>query len=112
MNTTTVSTENLSAGLRVEPSHWAVNSRSTGLASEPCALPATESGDHLRTGEQQSRFCAAPSNLESTFSITADSYGPFVSEELIAEALSPYPKDLVIATKGGWNRPGAEPVDP
>jgi aryl-alcohol dehydrogenase-like predicted oxidoreductase len=29
-----------------------------------------------------------------------------VSEELIAEALTPYPKDLVIATKGGWNRPG------
>lgn len=37
---------------------------------------------------------------------TADSYGPAVSEELIAEALYPYPKDLVIATKGGWNRPG------
>ena len=37
---------------------------------------------------------------------TADSYGPHVSEELIAEALHPYPKDLVIATKGGWNRPG------
>jgi pyridoxine 4-dehydrogenase len=37
---------------------------------------------------------------------TADSYGPYVSEELITEALAPYPKDLVIATKGGWNRPG------
>jgi pyridoxine 4-dehydrogenase len=37
---------------------------------------------------------------------TADSYGPHVNEELIAEALAPYPKDLVIATKGGWNRPG------
>ncbi len=37
---------------------------------------------------------------------TADSYGPDVSEELIAEALSPYPSDLVIATKGGWHRPG------
>lgn len=37
---------------------------------------------------------------------TADSYGPHVSEELIAEALYPYAKDLVIATKGGWNRPG------
>ena len=37
---------------------------------------------------------------------TADSYGPGVSEELIAEALAPYPKGLVIATKGGWNRPG------
>ena len=37
---------------------------------------------------------------------TADSYGPYVSEDLIAEALYPYPADLVIATKGGWERPG------
>lgn len=37
---------------------------------------------------------------------TADSYGPGTSEELIAEALYPYPADLVIATKGGWERPG------
>jgi pyridoxine 4-dehydrogenase len=44
--------------------------------------------------------------LEVNFIDTADSYGPHVSEELIAEALFPYPKGLVIATKGGWNRPG------
>jgi len=44
--------------------------------------------------------------LGVNFIDTADSYGPKVSEELIAEALAPYPKDLVIATKGGWNRPG------
>jgi pyridoxine 4-dehydrogenase len=37
---------------------------------------------------------------------TADSYGPEVSEELIAEALAPYPGGLVIATKGGFLRPG------
>lgn len=37
---------------------------------------------------------------------TADSYGPHVSEELIAKALHPYPADLVIATKGGWERHG------
>jgi aryl-alcohol dehydrogenase-like predicted oxidoreductase len=37
---------------------------------------------------------------------TADSYGPEVSENLIAEALHPYPDDLVIATKGGLTRPG------
>jgi pyridoxine 4-dehydrogenase len=37
---------------------------------------------------------------------TADSYGPEVSERLIAEALYPYPDDLVIATKGGLVRPG------
>jgi aryl-alcohol dehydrogenase-like predicted oxidoreductase len=44
--------------------------------------------------------------LGVTFIDTADSYGPDVSEDLIAEALYPYPEDLVIATKGGLTRPG------
>jgi pyridoxine 4-dehydrogenase len=44
--------------------------------------------------------------LGVNFIDTADSYGPHVSEELIAEALYPYPDDLVIATKGGLVRPG------
>jgi pyridoxine 4-dehydrogenase len=44
--------------------------------------------------------------LGVNFIDTADSYGPFVSERLIAEALHPYPDDLVIATKGGLVRPG------
>jgi aryl-alcohol dehydrogenase-like predicted oxidoreductase len=44
--------------------------------------------------------------LGVNFIDTADSYGPAVSEELIAEALHPYPDDLVIATKGGLVRPG------
>ena len=44
--------------------------------------------------------------LGVNFIDTADSYGPLVSEELIAEALHPYAADLVIATKGGWERPG------
>jgi len=44
--------------------------------------------------------------LGINFIDTADSYGPAISEELIAQALAPYPRDLVIATKGGWNRPG------
>lgn len=44
--------------------------------------------------------------LGINFIDTADSYGPSVSEELIAEALHPYPKGLVIATKGGFERPG------
>lgn len=39
---------------------------------------------------------------------TADAYGPHVSEELIAEALYPYPEGLVIATKGGFERPGPD----
>lgn len=44
--------------------------------------------------------------LGVNFIDTADSYGPCVNEELIAEALFPYPAGLVIATKGGWERPG------
>src|SRR6202050_1450169 len=44
--------------------------------------------------------------LGINFIDTADSYGPAVSEEIIAEALHPYPTGLVIATKGGYLRPG------
>ena len=44
--------------------------------------------------------------LGVNFIDTADSYGPDVSERLIAETLHPYPDDLVIATKGGLVRPG------
>ena len=44
--------------------------------------------------------------LGVNFIDTADSYGPDVSERLIAEALHPYPDDVVIATKGGLTRPG------
>ncbi|HEV2326828.1 MAG TPA: aldo/keto reductase [Terracidiphilus sp.] len=44
--------------------------------------------------------------LDVNFIDTADSYGPGISEELIAEALYPYPKGLVIGTKVGWERHG------
>src|SRR4051812_40545324 len=50
--------------------------------------------------------------LGVNFIDTADSYGPAVSEEIIAEALHPYPDDLVIATKGGFLRPGPGRWDP
>ncbi|MDN5285502.1 MAG: aldo/keto reductase [Mucilaginibacter sp.] len=51
--------------------------------------------------------------LGVNFIDTADSYGPYVSEELIAEALYPYPADLVIGTKGGLTRTGPDqwPID-
>jgi pyridoxine 4-dehydrogenase len=45
-------------------------------------------------------------DLDVNFIDTADSYGPEVSEQLIADTLHPYPDDLVIATKGGQVRPG------
>src|SRR5262249_38341097 len=44
--------------------------------------------------------------LDVNFIDTADSYGPHVNKELIAEHLYPYQKGLVIATRGGWDRPG------
>ncbi len=52
-------------------------------------------------------------DLGINFIDTADSYGPHVSEELIAEALHPYPDGLVVATKGGLTRTGPNqwPVD-
>jgi aryl-alcohol dehydrogenase-like predicted oxidoreductase len=50
--------------------------------------------------------------LGVNFFDTADSYGPHVDEELIAEALHPYPKDLVIGTKGGLLRPRPHRWDP
>ena len=50
--------------------------------------------------------------LGVNFIDTADSYGPEVSENLIAEALYPYPKDLVIATKGGLTRSGPNKWEP
>jgi pyridoxine 4-dehydrogenase len=46
--------------------------------------------------------------LGVNFIDTADSYGPFVSEQLIHKALQPYPDDLVIATKGGLSRSGPD----
>ena len=52
------------------------------------------------------RVLKATQDLGINFVDTADSYGPYVSEELIAEALHPYPEGLLIATKGGLERTG------
>ena len=56
--------------------------------------------------------CGAPSTLGVDFIDTADSYGPHISEELIREALHPYPEGLVIATKAGLDPYGPGPVAP
>lgn len=42
---------------------------------------------------------------------TADSYGPQISEEIIIEAIHPYPKDVLIATKAGVTRNGPDTID-
>jgi pyridoxine 4-dehydrogenase len=59
-----------------------------------------------RDREEAKRVLRRAVELGVNFIDTADSYGPDVSEELIAEALHPYADDLVIATKGGLVRPG------
>jgi aryl-alcohol dehydrogenase-like predicted oxidoreductase len=58
-----------------------------------------------RDRAQAHRVLRRALELGVNFIDTADSYGPHVDEELIAEALHPYPKGLVIATKGGLVRP-------
>ncbi|HVU53844.1 MAG TPA: aldo/keto reductase [Puia sp.] len=66
-----------------------------------------------RDKEEALRVLKRAVELGVNFIDTADSYGPHVSEELIAEALYPYPPGLVIATKGGLLRTGPDqwPVD-
>jgi pyridoxine 4-dehydrogenase len=59
-----------------------------------------------KDAEEARRVLKRAVELEVNFIDTADSYGPEVSERLIAEALYPYPKGLVIATKGGFARSG------
>ncbi len=56
--------------------------------------------------EEARRLLRRVVELGVDFIDTADSYGPEVSERLIAEALHPYPKNLIIGTKGGHTRPG------
>jgi aryl-alcohol dehydrogenase-like predicted oxidoreductase len=58
--------------------------------------------------EEAKRVLKRALELGVNFIDTADSYGPEVSERLIKEALSPYPKGLVIATKGGLTRQGPD----
>jgi pyridoxine 4-dehydrogenase len=62
--------------------------------------------------EECARVLRRAVELGVNFIDTADSYGPHVSEELIAEALFPYPDDLVIATKAGFARPGPNRWEP
>jgi aryl-alcohol dehydrogenase-like predicted oxidoreductase len=58
--------------------------------------------------EEAIRVLKRAVELDVNFIDTADSYGPHISEELIAEALYPYPADLVIGTKGGLTRTGPD----
>ena len=90
-------------------SPWAATWRSPASGTARCGSPAGASGVSPRTGRARSGCCAGPVELGVDFIDTADSYGPFVSEELIREALHPY-DGLTIATKGGLIRTGPGPV--
>ena len=57
------------------------------------------------------RVLLRAAELGVNFIDTADSYGPHVNEELIANVLAPYSKGLVVATKGGLVRPGPDHWD-
>src|SRR4051812_29376967 len=62
--------------------------------------------------EEAKRVLKRAIELGVNFIDTADAYGPEVSENLIAEALHPYPRGLVIATKGGLTRQGPNEWQP
>jgi pyridoxine 4-dehydrogenase len=61
-----------------------------------------------RDVEEARRVLRRALELGINFIDTADSYGPGVSEDLIGETLAPYPRGLVIATKGGLTRQGPD----
>ena len=84
----------------------AENSPSIASGSAQCDLLEKASGGPPKNRTEAIAVLRRAVELGVNFIDTADSYGPGVSEELIAEALFPYPIGLVIATKGGWNRPG------
>lgn len=65
-----------------------------------------------KDAEEARRVLRRAIELDVNFIDTADSYGPEVSERLIAESLHPYPKHLVIATKGGLTRSGPDRWEP
>ena len=69
-------------------------------------LPGTGVWGEPHDHDEVIRVLRRAIELGVTFIDTADSYGPEVSERLIREALHPYPRDLVIATKAGLTRPG------
>ncbi len=71
-----------------------------------CNLPAPVYGATLADCENAKKILQAAVAGGVNFIDTADAYGPHTNETLIADALSPYPQGLVIATKGGFMRTG------
>src|SRR5262249_53909686 len=83
------------------------------LSSVDCITTTSESEFSVHTGEPldrpgAKRVLMRAVELGITLIDTADAYGPEVNERFIAETLYPYPKGLIIATKGGLRRPRRE----
>ena len=95
---------NSSSGRRNGRRWWRLDGQPSRLRAQ-CASPAEHLGRSRPTETRPGAARRRASTSGVSFIDTADSYGPDVSEELIAEALYPYPEDLVIATKGGLERP-------
>ena len=95
---------------RPAPSRSAATSRFTGWATARCGSPVDGIWGDPPDRDRARAALRRAVELDVNFIDTADSYGPEVSETLIAETLYPYPDDLVIATKGGLVRPGAGPL--
>ncbi len=79
-------------------------SSSPGSATARCSSPAPACSGRRRTATPRSPCCATAVDLGITHIDTADFYGPHVTNEIIREALAPYPDDLHIVTKVGARR--------
>src|ERR1019366_4266023 len=90
---------------RAAPSSWAAPPF-TVWATARCSSPEKASGARRGDHGEAVRVLRRAVELGVDFIDTADSYGPYISEELIAEALYPYPRGLVVATKAGLTRTG------
>jgi len=77
-----------------------------GMALVQCSITGKDVWGEPHDRNEAIRVLRRTLEQGINFIDTADSYGPEVSEQLIAEALHPYPKDLVIATKAGFDRNG------
>jgi pyridoxine 4-dehydrogenase len=77
-----------------------------GMALVQCSITGKDVWGEPHDRNEAIRVLRRTLEQGINFIDTADSYGPEVSEQLIAEALHPYPNDLVIATKAGFDRSG------
>ena len=94
----------MKASPTLPPPSASATSRCSASATARCACPARTCGASPTIPERARRLLRRAVELGINFIDTAWYYGPFVANRLIVEALHPYPRDLVIATKLGGKR--------